>query len=366
MSYDMNNTAKSWKGAPATNLLTNPNSAINVNSTDVPAGIPVPGYSSYSSGYAVAFWSPVSTAATGVTFTYSMYMRSPGGVSTYLMYVYTGTGSDGGWNYAGSGSLTDTWARYTYTTGSWTGTVTNVCVYRYNQTGTIEIAAPQFEVSSFATPFVIGTRSNTQAITDQTGNNTLTANSLTYTNSNTFSFDGSFSYLQATNNCGITGDITLSAWIKPNRSGQTGPHSTVICTDVNYPYGAKLMNYKNSARYGIWLGWAGAGNTNYEAFVGVDINDNTNKMLTASWSQSTGVAKIYLNGVLQSTQSTGITSPVALADGKITVGTDYNSISSGSNNKYLGSIYNASIYNRVLSDTEITQNFNSMRGRYGI
>jgi len=31
-----------------------------------------------------------------------------------------------------------------------------------------------------------------------------------------------------------------------------------------------------------------------------------------------------------------------------------------------GNIYNAQIYNRALSQTEITQNFNALRGRYGI
>ena len=69
---DMSNRNKSWQGAPATNLLTNPNSAINVNSIDIPTGISVPGYSSYSSGYNVADWEVTSTAATGVTFSFSI------------------------------------------------------------------------------------------------------------------------------------------------------------------------------------------------------------------------------------------------------------------------------------------------------
>jgi len=227
----------------------------------------------------------------------------------------------------------------------------------------------QVERNSAMTTFTPLTNTNGTSWNDVSGNrNSGTLVSGSYSSSSLASivFDGSYTYVQSPNNCGITGDVTLSAWIKPNRTGQTGPHSTVICTDVNYPYGAKLMNYKNSARYGIWLGWAGGGNTNFEAFVSADINDNTNKMLTASWQQSTGIAKIYLNGVLQSTQSTGITSAVALSDGKITLGTDYNNIGSGTLNKYLGNIYQASVYNRVLTDAEITQNFNAQRARFGI
>jgi hypothetical protein len=124
------------------------------------------------------------------------------------------------------------------------------------------------------------------------------------------------------------------------------------------------MNYKNNARYGLWLGFGGT--DNYEAFVGADINDNTIKILTASWNQSTGVVNIYLNGTLQSSQATGKTISTALLDGKITLATDYNSIGSANKNKFLGSIYSASIYNRALSAAEVLQNFQALRGRYGI
>jgi hypothetical protein len=124
------------------------------------------------------------------------------------------------------------------------------------------------------------------------------------------------------------------------------------------------MNYKNESRYGIWLGFGGT--TNYEAFVTGDINDNTNKMLTASWDQTTGIAKIYLNGIRTGTINTGYTIPTVIATGNITLGTDYHSFGGGALNKYLGSIYNASVYNRALTDDEVWTNFVADRGRFGI
>jgi hypothetical protein len=353
-AYDMGNTQKSWKGAPTVNLITNPTNEVVATVSE----------------FAVfQDLSPIFDANGTGTYSISADIKAsiPGNIT-----VYTASGSVE-YNIGYYNAAAETfYKRFYFNNINVTRTdpavnVSNLSFYGVYGTGVFpSIKNVQVEKNSFCTPFVTGTRSNTQALIDAIGNNTLTATSLTYANNNTFSFDGSYSYLQSTSNCGITGDVTLSAWIRPNRTGQTGPHSTIICTDVNYPYGAKLMNYKNNSRYGIWLGWAGGGNTNYEAFVGVNINDNTDKMLTASWTQSTGIAKIYLNGVLQSTQNTGITSAVALADGKITIGTDYNSIGSGTLNKYLGNIYQASIYNRTLTDAEVQQNFNATRSRYGI
>lgn len=159
--YDMGNPQKSWQGRPTINLVSNPNAAINVITDDIPQGIGgknVTGYASYSTDYAVLTLGTTSTAATGKTFTYSLWMRSPGAQSTYLMYVFDGTGPDSGWWNFGSGTLTQQWQRYTGTVSVMTGTVQYIRIYRLNQVGTIQIAAPQFEESTFATPFVLGTR----------------------------------------------------------------------------------------------------------------------------------------------------------------------------------------------------------------
>jgi len=397
--YDMTNTQKSWKGPPATNIIpysqdygAGGNFASNwtgnlfgnwINST-VTTGFLAPD-GTYTANLLTGYysrWTASITATTSTTYTFSAWLKNYSLVNPPYLHVAFGlNGTLVNYNNITSipiASIGD-WTRYSVTVTSPSSGINQIqCGFEFagsksNSAGpyAMVVWGAQCEVGSYPTPYIpsLGTsssRSTTQAIKDLTGNNTLTATSISYPSNGNFSFDGSYSYLQSTSNCGITGDVTLSAWINPSRAGQTGPHSTVICTDINYPYGAKLMNYKNNARYGIWLGWAGGGNTNYEAFVSTDINNSTDQMITASWTQSTGIAKIYLNGILQSTQSTGITSAVALANGQITVGTDYNSIGSGSLNKYLGTIYNASVYNRALSDDEVYRNFAALKGRYGL
>ena len=354
--YDMSNTQKSFKGAPTTNLLTNPNSAINVNSTDIPLGVSLTGYSSYSTGYNVADWAVTSTAATGVTFSFSIYMRSPGAVSTYLFYAYTGTGPDSGWFGIGSGALTNTWTRYTFTTGSLTGTLTTIRIYRLNSAGTIELAAPQAEVSSVASTFVVGTRSTSQALLDLTGRNTLTVNSLTYASNNTFSFSGS-NYLTLPASVGAfgTGNFTINCWWK-----SSGTQSNYVAI--------MEQGFTGSPSNGAWA-FKITHNTSIINFTyyngGIVDNLSSFNINDSAWHNYLAVRSgtnltLYVDGVsrysltLPTSYSFGEGSPVFVG---------YNP----RDGTYInGSLPVLSTYNRALSATEIQQNFNAVRSRYGI
>lgn len=312
-------------------------------------------------------YGPLGQVTAGQVYTVSFWTRSvtPSAVGQSLSYqIYNyGTTTPAGYYLTAPLGAVGVWTKQSMT---FTPNNPYAISYFFPSTGNmkVDVANIQFETGSIANNFVAGSRSTTGVIKDMTNTTTFTASSLTYDSNSAFSFDGSYGYVQSNSNCGITGSVTLSAWIKPSRSGQTGPHSTILCTDTGYPYGVKLMNYKNYTRCVLWLGFGGT--TSYEASISNDINDNTTKMLTGSWDMSTGNVKIYINGVLQSTISTGYTTPVVLNDGKITLGTDYNNIGSGTLNKYLGSIYSAQVYNRALSDAEVKQNFNALRGRYGV
>jgi hypothetical protein len=156
---------------PTTNLVIDPLFK-NVNdSVNIPNDIKIQGatgYASYSSGYAVFSRSVTPTTSTGKAFTYSIWMRSMTATkSTYLMYVFDGAGPDGGWWSFGSGTLTDSWTKYSATRSDMTGTITAVRVYRFNQLGTIDIAGAQLEQKPYSTEFVAGTRLST--IRDNSG-----------------------------------------------------------------------------------------------------------------------------------------------------------------------------------------------------
>jgi hypothetical protein len=119
------------------------------------------------------------------------------------------------------------------------------------------------------------------------------------------------------------------------------------------------MSYKNFNRYGLWLGF---GSSSHLAMVDETLNNNTMYHLAGSWDQSTGVAKIYLNGVLKSTQSTGQTSAVSLNEGKVVVGADYHSLSYGLN----GKVYVGKVYDKVLTDAEVLQNYKAYKNRFNL
>jgi len=76
-----------------------------------------------------------------------------------------------------------------------------------------------------------------------------------------------------------------------------------------------------------------------------------------------GVGRIYLNGVLNATNNS-MNSSTTNGTSPLTIG---NSFDSGLAIQYFnGSIPLARIYNRALTASEIQQNFNALRGRYGI
>jgi hypothetical protein len=76
-----------------------------------------------------------------------------------------------------------------------------------------------------------------------------------------------------------------------------------------------------------------------------------------------GVKTIYVNGI-QVAQATGITGTLNTNQGNQYIG-KYGSLS-GTPYPFSGSIGVSKVYNRSLSAAEVSQNFNALRGRYGI
>ena len=93
------------------------------------------------------------------------------------------------------------------------------------------------------------------------------------------------------------------------------------------------------------------------------LNYSTTTVNTGAWFH--GVAtydgsnvRIYINGVKESTTA---------RTGTITPGTLYvGSNSGGSSEFYVGQLGFVKMYNTVLTDAQVLQNFNAIRGRYGL
>jgi len=198
---------------------------------------------------------------------------------------------------------------------------------------------------------------NAGAWKDMSGNN----NNGTLVNGPTFNsgnggsivFDGTDDYVDCGNasSVNLTSAITTSAWIKK-------PHAT------NY----QAIIDKGRDNFGAWSFALNETTTPaatwHVRISGVNriINANTNygnniwTFITGTFDGTT--LSIYQNGVLSNS-----------ANYSGTIGTNAISVRVGATNDGLyfnGNIANAQIYNRALSATEVTQNFNATRGRFGI
>ena len=71
-----------------------------------------------------------------------------------------------------------------------------------------------------------------------------------------------------------------------------------------------------------------------------------------------GVAKVYVNGILESTNTRA---DVSQTPGNLFVGS-----SGGSSEFFAGSLATLKLYNRALSSTEILQNYNAQKTRFGL
>lgn len=371
--YDMSNTQKSWKGAPTTNL---------VNPAWAAWGIDGSGQGSIGTRTITSIYECLisDTAAntrqsiyiTGIsastTYTFSVQYKKQFGAPTLRFQLQSYNGG----TYLGSVfpttvqlGLTDKegWqtAYFSYTTAAGT---TQVLWFMQDgddyttYTHSFILANPQCEQQSFATPFVAGTRSTTQAIVALIGNNTITANSLTYASDGTFSFNGSSNHIVVSNGMNAligTSSVTFSAWIY--RTSAPNYWSGIIANKVNVSDGICLLVNPDSKIF-----WQYDGGTSgvYAIYGGATLATNT-------WCNIVGVydnvgLKTYLNGVFNDSASDAGKSISSAGNMDITIGAQ----DTGPGGPFPGKIAQCLVYNRALTATEIVQNFNAHRSRYGI
>jgi hypothetical protein len=200
--------------------------------------------------------------------------------------------------------------------------------------------------STFVSPYINGTRSDTQALVDLTNRNTITTSSLTYVSDGTFSFNGSTNFISA-NFVGNTSAFTHEVFIRP----------TDVSKDQMYiGYGAAIPHYVRivNSRAFISVATTVTQRTFHDPQV---LSNNTNYHIVSTYN---GVQlKIYVNGVL----STSAVINEALGSWGIDrIGRWLDA----DQRAFVGTIFNLKSYNRELSETEVLQNFNALRGRYGL
>jgi hypothetical protein len=361
-AYDMSNTQKSWKGAPTTNSVTDAlamtgwNNYSNGTPVAITTSLGTPGYGFYNAGSWNGIFRSITIPSTGI-YTFSAWVKYIGGSTNNNgggVYISGWGGGDsatvtnrtlpGQWQRL-SITLNCTNTTFTFFLISWGGT-------NNADNSSWEMTMPQAEPGSFITPFVNGTRSNTQAVLDLVGNNTITATSLTYASDGTFSFNGSGDRI--TSNSSIFNktngqEITVSCWIKPNRlSGQY----SVFCTNRSTDAGTyNWIFYQHTNDGAISFHGAAQNKSTYVPSIGSWINV-TNTVTAA------GVSTLYVNGI-----STFVVNGFTYGGTPSLLGIGANP---AGQEPFQGSIANVQIYNRSLSAAEVAQNFNAHRGRFNI
>ena len=202
-------------------------------------------------------------------------------------------------------------------------------------------------------PDVATTRSNTQSLLDPAGNSTLTANSLVYAADGSFGFDGSTSYISAT---AITDSMlnsnswSLSTWVKFVAVNKGSDNAMAGAGSSSTNNGLHLGE-RSSAVYFGFHGNDSAGTTTLSAGNWYNI--------VFTYNYSSKLKTIYVNGVYDNSGGTvGYT------------GTG-NNFSLGyypwaSSHRLYGTMPASYFYSRELLPAEVAQNFNALRGRYGI
>jgi hypothetical protein len=185
------------------------------------------------------------------------------------------------------------------------------------------------------------------------GNNGTLVNIPTYdaTNGGSFSFNGTTQYASTPLSLGGSTAFTIAAWIKTTVGGKE-----IIATyGVANIFEFWLPTSKTAALYVYNTG------TTYRLSAAL--------VATGSWVYCVGVyngatptLSMYVNGALSNGALIG-TIPASVSAGASTVVIANANTGSYFFNGLMGQI---SIYNRALSATEISTNFELLRGRYGI
>jgi hypothetical protein len=358
-AFDMLNTKKSWKGAPTTNLVSNFNLGpiySNVSTFDNSYSLTAPdgstGWSSILNAGCtnphLAYF-PYTSLTNGITYTASIELFNP--ISPGLTIGVDGTN---GITYS---NIPQGYSKYKYTFNPPVNGVYNIffCSYDfisnavYSPARLIYFKNPQIEQQLVATPFVNGTRSNTQSLIDLTGNNIITANSITPNDDGSFSFNGTSDYLTLGSNLvpGL-GDFTVSVWFNKSEIAANkyiwdfGSNGGTLC-------GPTPLRYYNPT--------VDTGSLLYTNGPVININTWYNIVV----SRIAGITSLYSNGILIGSEPDA--GNIGTWGSLLTIG----NYGGGGNYFYQGQISNFMVYKGVgLTAAQVQQNFNALRGRYNI
>jgi hypothetical protein len=177
-------------------------------------------------------------------------------------------------------------------------------------------------------------------------NNAILFNGPTYDSSNGGSilFDGTNDYCVAGTGLGITGNLTLAAWVRPSSFTNQG---NIVSKSSNPGY---RMRFQSNGTFWMY--------SNTNTITSPSTYTINNWFYTVGVFSSSGL-RMYINGSL--VQSNGVAFSPSYGGFSFLVGGF-----SSTQELFQGRIANVGVYNRALNQTEITQNFNAQKTRFGL
>jgi hypothetical protein len=401
--FDMENTTKSFKGKPTTNVMSGnvarKNAAENPLNVGTHASIArtteivyysakrpnvLKYYSTNNTGYAMLNNQFSIENQSGTVYSYSFdYLILRGSTANPFAPTIYGNGyknptsGNTGTNRVTTDTLLDDgWTRRTTTyTAGHTGynylrvnlstTGTNNIITNNNGEGDFEILFDNFQMEEgIPSPFTEGTRSNTDAIKDLSGlNNTITPINLSYNSDNTFQFDGTDDQFngptwgQITGRSGSTGEISMEMWYRLDENpsqdflGYFGFNGT-----NNY-----FRVFSNGQR--VWIDYyntttSSRHQTTDFILSGTDWNNHGEGVwnhICVTYDEST--IKTYHNGNFKE-QSTGTLSDLTPRSFQVGGGMGYYT--------FQGKMSQGKLYNKALTPSEIRKNFIATKDRFGL
>ena len=259
------------------------------------------------------------------------------GYSTYFGSGYSGSSTS-------FGSLNTEWTRYQYT---WTASNT-LSFYSYwwpNGTTSpyaIDMCDFQVEINGHATPFVVGTRSATEGLLDRTNNSTINLSNVSFDSNAQMVFDGTDDYTSLGNPTALrdlTSGTIETVYYRDASSGTYQMVFTDAGSDLEITYLGNTLQF--------YIGNSGLSYTHAV----------TDQWFNVVGTWGSGFKKLYINGV-------------EVASGTNT-GTDTGNRDRyvggrGANFPFNGEIPIAKIYNKALTASEVLQNFNATKNRFGL
>lgn len=178
-------------------------------------------------------------------------------------------------------------------------------------------------------------------------------------NAGSFIFDGTNDFINLGNN--ISNSFSALTIESTFKVGITNKKQAILSTYSNsIGWGLEILDNTFSNKFNFF-GFASAG-------IVTGIQSNTSAVLNQTYNVSavfsgSSYINIFVNGIIESTLGTSLSSFSKNSSANLQIGDDPEASQSI---YFQGNMMQIKLYNRALSATEILQNYNATKGRYGL